>query len=53
MIDNEILFYKREKSRFDELLNELGWTEDSLLKEVCFRYKIFEIKTTDNSSKKH
>jgi hypothetical protein len=35
--DDEIGFYRQEKLKFNELLNTLGWTEDYLLKEVCFR----------------
>lgn len=36
MTDEEISFYKQEKSKFDELLKKFGWTEDYLLNEVCF-----------------
>jgi len=36
MIDDKISFYNQEKLKFDELLNKFGWTEDYLLKEVCF-----------------
>ncbi len=36
MTDEEIHFYKQEKSKFDELLKKFGWTEDYLLNEVCF-----------------
>ncbi|CAF2575992.1 unnamed protein product [Rotaria sp. Silwood2] len=33
MTDDEIIFYKREKLKFNELLSKLNWTEDCLLKE--------------------
>jgi hypothetical protein len=34
MLDDEITFYEREKSKFDELLSQLGWTEECLLNDV-------------------
>lgn len=37
--DDDIRFYQEEKSKFDELLNKFGWTQENLLKEVggfCF-----------------
>ncbi|CAF1199994.1 unnamed protein product [Rotaria sordida] len=33
MTDDEIIFYKREKLKFNELLSKFDWTEDCLLKE--------------------
>jgi hypothetical protein len=55
MIDDKISFYNQEKLKFDELLNKLGWTEDYLLKEVCFLFskKIFQLKNNEDFSKKH
>ncbi|CAF3511689.1 unnamed protein product [Rotaria sp. Silwood1] len=33
MTNDEIIFYNKEKLRFDELLSQLDWTEECLLKE--------------------
>ncbi|UJR28978.1 hypothetical protein I4U23_010196 [Adineta vaga] len=32
-MNEQIEFYRKEKTRFDELLNQLNWTEDHLLQE--------------------
>jgi hypothetical protein len=34
MTDEEIDFFKREKTKFDELIEKFGWTEEYLLNEV-------------------
>ena len=38
MIDDKIIFYQREKLKFNELLNKLQWSEDCLLNDVCFLF---------------
>lgn len=44
MTDDELLFYKREKLRFNELLGKLNWTENCLLQEVCVQNESLRLK---------
>jgi hypothetical protein len=55
MTDEEIRFYEREKSKFDELIKKFGWTEEYLLNEVCVFFSLMGeecLKNKVDSSKK-
>lgn len=40
MFDEEKRFYQDERSKFQTLLNSLGWSEEGLLKEVGFLFYV-------------
>ena len=43
-MEENIRFYDREKARLDQLLKELGWTEDGLFSEVRPHHRLVSIE---------